>query len=140
MQDLAIEYSLDELGKAAEQLLGTFPNQRIFLFEAQMGAGKTTLIKELCVKLGSSDNFSSPTFAIVNNYSSSAGTIHHFDLYRIKGIEELYDLGFEEYLESGNYCFIEWPEIANGFFNDNFVEVKIEVIASGRTLMAKVMQ
>ncbi len=77
-----------------------------------MGAGKTTLIKELCRTLGVADEVSSPTFSLVNEYESGIGPIYHFDLYRIRSVEELYDLGYEDYFFSGYLCLVEWPEMA----------------------------
>jgi tRNA threonylcarbamoyladenosine biosynthesis protein TsaE len=81
------------------------------------------LIKAICKSLGSADSLSSPTYAIVNEYASPAGKLYHFDLYRIKNEDELYDLGFEEYLSNGNYCFIEWPEVAQNFINQPFTGI-----------------
>lgn len=92
-----------------------------------MGAGKTTLIKEICRQLGSVDNLSSPTFQIVNEYLGSKGSIYHFDLYRIKNSIELIDIGIEDYLFSDNYCLIEWPDIVKEFLPKNYLEVLISV-------------
>ncbi|MBS1650763.1 MAG: tRNA (adenosine(37)-N6)-threonylcarbamoyltransferase complex ATPase subunit type 1 TsaE [Bacteroidetes bacterium] len=101
--------------------------QKIILFSAPMGAGKTTLIKEICRQLGSVDNLSSPTFQIVNEYLGSKGSIYHFDLYRIKNSIELIDIGIEDYLFSDNYCLIEWPDIVKEFLPKNYLEVLISV-------------
>jgi len=101
---------LSRLPAAAEQLLAEAGENRIFLFYAEMGAGKTTLIKTICKQLGVQENVSSPTFSIVNEYESPSGPIYHFDFYRLKHEQEAYDLGYEEYFYSGNYCFVEWPE------------------------------
>lgn len=119
----------------AEKVLDVTKDIRVFTFDAEMGAGKTTLIKQLCAELGSTDNFSSPTYSIVNEYDSEQGKLYHFDLYRVKSEEELYDLGFEEYLSSGNYCFIEWPEKAESFLPENYASVKI---FSGKNRILKV--
>jgi tRNA threonylcarbamoyladenosine biosynthesis protein TsaE len=126
---LEVVYKLEEISKIAGRVLLSDPSNKIFLFEGDMGAGKTTLIKEMSRALGSEDNFSSPTFSIVNDYHFKGGTIHHFDLYRLNTEEELYDIGFEEYLSSGNYCFIEWPAKALSFLDDSFLKVKIDVIS-----------
>jgi tRNA threonylcarbamoyladenosine biosynthesis protein TsaE len=128
-------YSLEELPEVAEELLAS-SKERVFLFYAEMGAGKTTLIKELCRKLGSSDHFSSPTYSLVNEYACGNGKIFHFDLYRVKNAEELMDLGFEEYLDSGSYCFIEWPQLAEEFVEGARLNVKIDVDGDKRVLTA----
>ncbi|MCE3229764.1 MAG: tsaE [Bacteroidetes bacterium] len=136
MADLEAEYSLETIGSVAKQLLDAFPQERIFLIDAPMGAGKTTLIKEICTVLGSQDNFSSPTYSIVNEYSYAAGKIYHFDLYRLKGEEELFDIGFEEYIGSGNYCFIEWPQITKNLVDQNSVKIDIRVEGNIRYIHA----
>jgi tRNA threonylcarbamoyladenosine biosynthesis protein TsaE len=93
-----------------------------------MGAGKTTLISALCKSLGSTDDLSSPTFSIVNEYQSNVGVIYHFDFYRIKTIEEAFDFGLEEYLYSGNYCFLEWSEKVEALLPDSPLKISIEII------------
>lgn len=113
---------------AARWLLGHMDDFRIFSFKGEMGAGKTTLIKAICEQLGVSENVSSPSFALVYEYSSPReGIIYHFDLYRIKEKSELFDLGYEDYLYSGNLCFIEWPEIAEDLLPPETVKVLLEV-------------
>ena len=106
-------------------LLDSYPTARVFAFDAPMGTGKTTLIKELCAELGSEDVVNSPTFAIVNVYDSNRGEIYHFDCYRLKGIEEARDMGAEEYLYSGQYCFIEWPDVIDRLLPADTVRVSI---------------
>ena len=101
--------------------------EKIVLFSGEMGAGKTTLIKEFCHHLGVQDEVSSPTFALVNEYESSIGPINHFDLYRIQSEEELYDIGYEDYFFSGYLCLVEWPEMASGIIPEKHVSVKIRV-------------
>ena len=96
-----------------------------------MGAGKTTLIKALCHALGSDDNITSPTFAIVNEYKSGADKLYHFDFYRIKDQTEAMDMGCEEYFYSGRYCFIEWPEKIPDVLPEHFVRVQITVKPDG---------
>lgn len=99
------------LEEVAKTLLSSFPEGRIFAFFGPMGVGKTTLIKALCRQLGSVDVVSSPTFSIINQYMTDSGeSLFHFDFYRIKDLVEVYNLGYEDYFFSGNYCFIEWPE------------------------------
>jgi tRNA threonylcarbamoyladenosine biosynthesis protein TsaE len=102
---------LSELPALAKKMLQSFSNQKVIAFYGEMGAGKTTLIKALCDELGVTDTVSSPTFSIVNEYRGARGQkIYHFDFYRLKSPLEAYDLGYEEYLYSKAYCFIEWPE------------------------------
>jgi tRNA threonylcarbamoyladenosine biosynthesis protein TsaE len=95
------------------------------LFEAEMGVGKTTFIKEISKVLGVKDAMSSPTYSIVNEYHWEKGKIFHFDLYRVKSVIECLDIGMDEYLNSGNYCFIEWPEIAKPLYPENYIVIKI---------------
>jgi len=122
--------STNQLPEAASEILSFASNNRVFLFYGDMGAGKTTLIKSLCSKLGSADNITSPTFAIVNEYTGP-NTIYHFDFYRLKNQSEAMDIGFEEYLYSGNYCFIEWPEKIPDLLPLHYVTVSIQVLDNG---------
>lgn len=128
--------NLSALGDSVKLLLKTFPEERVFAFYGAMGAGKTTFIKALCHELGSSDNVTSPTFALINEYSTSNGSvIFHFDFYRIKKIEEAFDLGYEDYIYSGNYCFIEWPEMIESLLPEGIVEVRIREAEKGIRLV-----
>ncbi len=127
-------FTLETINQVANQLLQL--NHKIILFEAPMGAGKTTLIKHICTQLGSNDSFSSPTYQLVNEYKFLNGKIYHFDLYRLQSIEELLDIGFEDYLESNNYCLIEWPTFAQQFLQSNFLKVDITVQQNIRYLSA----
>ena len=121
-----------ELPKIATLLLESFPNDRFFAFFGNMGAGKTTLIKEICSLLGVSDNVCSPTFSIVNEYIDSEGSsIYHFDFYRLNNLEETYDMGYEEYFYSGNYCFTEWSEKIEQLLPDRYIRIDIEEIDNG---------
>ncbi|MGQ7868258.1 tRNA (adenosine(37)-N6)-threonylcarbamoyltransferase complex ATPase subunit type 1 TsaE [Sunxiuqinia sp. sy24] len=121
--------SVDELPQAAEAFLNYFKGERLFAFYGKMGAGKTTLIKALCRALGSTDPITSPTFALVNEYSTASNErIFHFDFYRIKNIEEALDIGFDDYVYSGKYCFMEWPENIEALLPDNIIAVNIEVL------------
>lgn len=115
----------DKLKEAAQSIIKLAENEKIFLFQGEMGAGKTTLIKSLCSELGMLENVSSPTYSLVNEYVYPHGKIYHFDFFRIKNESEAYDLGFEEYLSSGDYCFIEWPEMIPNLWPQNFLQIKI---------------
>lgn len=125
---MKIEISnIDQLPAVAEALLGEFPGERFYAFFGKMGVGKTTLIKELCRQLGVEDNVSSPTFAIVNEYSDRVGEpVYHFDFYRLKSIAEAYDIGYEEYFYSGSWCFTEWTEKIEPLLPEHYVRVDIE--------------
>ena len=107
------------------------------LLHADMAMGKTTLVKEICSQLSCSDEASSPTFSLVNEYSTPNGLVYHFDLSRIKAVEELYDIGFEEYLDSGYLCLVEWPELAEELMPEQHVLVTIEQQPEGRLFSIK---
>lgn len=119
------KFDKDGINEVAKKILAIDPECRVFLFDAQMGAGKTTLIKEMCKILGSKDNFSSPTFSIINEYSYPEGKIFHIDLYRIKDLNEALDMGIEEYLHSGHYCFIEWPQLLEEITDNRHINITI---------------
>ena len=121
--------SLSDLPQLASQIINFAGTNRIFLFYGDMGAGKTTLIKALCGALGSNDNITSPTFAIVNEYIGVTSKIYHFDFYRLKNQSEALDLGSDEYFYSGDYCFIEWPEKIPDILPDQFIRVNIQVLS-----------
>lgn len=125
-KQLAIS-SVDELPDVAAKLLSYCTDKKIFAFLGEMGAGKTTLIGAVCKVLGVKQHVSSPTFAIVNEYSAS-GKIFHLDLYRLKTIEEAVEIGIEEYLTGGDYCFIEWPQLIESLLPPDTVRVSIEVL------------
>lgn len=129
--------SLDEISAAAHQFIENMGENTIFAFYGKMGAGKTTFIKAVCEELGVTDSVNSPTFAIVNEYRSdtTGELIYHFDFYRIKRLEEVYDMGYEDYFYSGALCFIEWPELVEEVLPEDTVKVTIEEETDGgRTL------
>ncbi len=126
----------DDAGAVAEQLLKTYPDKTVWLFYGTMGAGKTTLIKAICQKLGVMDPTSSPTFSIINEYHCTSGKkIYHFDFYRLKNETEALDLGYEEYFYSGELCLIEWPEKIAGLLPDGALRVEIKVLGSEREVV-----
>jgi tRNA threonylcarbamoyladenosine biosynthesis protein TsaE len=127
-----------DLKQLASDLLRSYPYSTVFAFYGRMGSGKTTLIKEICNALLKVNEYvTSPTFAIINEYSDiDNNPVFHFDFYRIKGLEEAMDLGLEDYFYSGYYCFIEWPEIINELLPENYVEVKIEVINDEKRIIS----
>lgn len=124
--------SLDKIKDVANTFLEQTKGERIFAFYGEMGAGKTTFIIALCEQLQVTDIVTSPTFALINEYNTSNDyRVFHFDFYRIKEIEEVYDLGFDDYFSSGEYCFIEWPEKIEGLLPDSAVKVQIKVLENG---------
>jgi len=129
--------NLDELPHVAKTLLGDTPNQFVFAFYGSMGAGKTTLIKAICEELGVDEVVTSPTFALVNEYSDeNSNPIYHFDFYRIKKIDEVFDIGYEEYFYSNNYCFIEWPELISELLPNSYVYISIIEDGKGKRVIS----
>ncbi len=129
--------TIDAHQNAAKQLIEFAKGQRVFLFDAPMGSGKTTFIKSLCSFLGVSDTMSSPTYSIVNEYdTNNTYKIFHFDLYRIKSSEELFELGFEDYLNSNHFLFIEWPDLAIPYL-DSYLRIIIQSENNNRYLCAE---
>lgn len=124
-----------ELPRIAGLLLESFPDKRVFAFQGPMGSGKTTFIKAICRELGVEDMVNSPSFPIVNHYvNQRTEDIYHFDFYRIKTPEEAYDMGYEDYLYSGSYCLIEWPEKISALLPPDAVTVNIEEADGRRTI------
>ena len=133
--------NIEQLPDVAHRLLDEFPDERFFAFFGPMGVGKTTLIKELCAQLGVTQNVCSPTFAIVNEYSDAQGEpIYHFDFYRIKKLEEAYDIGYEEYFYSGCYCFTEWTEKIEPLLPDRYLRIDIAEQQGTHTLTAEMRE
>ena len=131
MNKQSVQYRLDEIKTIAQQLLSFAGSTRVFLFNGEMGAGKTTFIKAICRELGVTDQATSPTFSIVNEYVAGDKKVYHFDFYRLKNQTEALDMGCEEYFYSGNYCFIEWPSQIPDLLPLHYVDVSIDVLAGG---------
>jgi tRNA threonylcarbamoyladenosine biosynthesis protein TsaE len=128
----------EKLPDACKKLIEFAQEIKVFAFNAEMGAGKTTFIKQLCSTLGSTDNFSSPTYSIINEYRSPAGKLYHFDFYRVKNTSEILDLGFEEYVFSGNYCFIEWARLAEPLLTKPYLNINIKHEQNNRYISAQI--
>lgn len=120
------DFNLENIPIIAEKFIDEIEENRIFLFEGSMGAGKTTFISEICRQMGADDDFGSPTFSIVNEYADSNGNpIFHFDFYRIENPQEALDIGIEDYFYSGNLCFIEWPDRLGSLIPEEAIRVFI---------------
>ena len=127
MQDTTFEINnIEELSQVSDLLISLRDKSNIIAFYGNMGAGKTTLIKNLCAKLGVQDEVNSPTFALVNEYQTDTfDSIFHFDFYRIKSLEEVFDIGYEDYFYGGNLCLLEWPELIDPLMPEHFIKVEI---------------
>jgi len=125
---LEINYKLADIEEVAKQLVNNLKT-KTWLFYGNMGVGKTTLIKAIVKQLGCKDEVSSPTFSIINEYELLNDKIFHFDLYRIKDLEEAYNFGIEDYLDSNHYIFIEWPEKIESILTDEFDKINIEIVS-----------
>ena len=128
--------SLENISKAAQEFVANIGESTVYAFYGKMGAGKTTFIKAVCEELGVTDVITSPTFAIINEYTITrhprpVTQIFHFDFYRIKKLEEVYDMGYEDYFYSGALCFIEWPELIEELLPEDAVRVSITENADG---------
>ncbi|MFB9080513.1 tRNA (adenosine(37)-N6)-threonylcarbamoyltransferase complex ATPase subunit type 1 TsaE [Flavobacterium procerum] len=127
-----IIFSLDQIQQTAEQIIASNP-KKIILFNGEMGVGKTTLIKQLCKTLGVKDATSSPTFSLVNEYQiPDSKKVYHFDFYRIKNETEALDMGVDDYLYSGNWCFIEWSEKIANLLPEEYSTLNIELLEDGK--------
>jgi tRNA threonylcarbamoyladenosine biosynthesis protein TsaE len=130
---------LSEIHQAARQFLAEIDNQNVFAFYGDMGAGKTTFVKALCEELGVQEPVTSPTFAIINEYRDKKGnSIYHFDFYRIKKLEEVFDFGYEDYFYSGNLCFIEWPELVESLLPENVVRLSLRQTENGARILENI--
>lgn len=128
---------LSDLDVAAKTFIDKMNNKKVFAFYGEMGAGKTTFIKAICKSMGVVGAITSPTFSLVNEYITDSGiSIYHFDFYRIKNIEEVYDFGYEDYFYSDNICFIEWPELIESLLPDDVVEVRISIDENEQRLIS----
>lgn len=127
MQEVTFEINnIEELSKVSDLLISWRDKSNIIAFYGNMGAGKTTLIKNLCAKLGVQDEVNSPTFALVNEYQTETfDSIFHFDFYRIKSLEEVFDIGYEDYFYGGNLCLLEWPELIDPLMPEHYIKVNI---------------
>ena len=123
---MEILFKEEDIRQAAKQFVEGMGENTVFAFYGKMGAGKTTFVKAVCEELGVDDVITSPTFAIINEYETPSNSpIYHFDFYRIKKLEEVYDMGYEDYFYSGSLCFIEWPELIEEILPDDAVRVSI---------------
>ncbi len=130
---------LSEIHQAARQFLAEIDNQNVFAFYGDMGAGKTTFIKAVCEELGVHEPVTSPTFAIINEYRDKNGiSIYHFDFYRIKKLEEVFDFGYEDYFYSGNLCFIEWPELVESLLPESVVRLSLRQTVNGKRILENI--
>jgi len=120
-----IVYNLNEIDKISKIILDNIKHINIILLKGDLGSGKTTLVKSILKKLGVNDEIKSPTFSIVNEYDHPSGPIYHFDLYRIEKIDELDVIGFEEYIDNCNICFIEWPEVGMEKIFGNYMQINL---------------
>jgi tRNA threonylcarbamoyladenosine biosynthesis protein TsaE len=131
---MEMDYTLKEIKEVAEQIILN-ARTKTLLFYGEMGVGKTTLIKELAKKLGVKDLLSSPTFSIINEYTLESDKLYHFDCYRLKDEKEAFDIGIEEYLETGHWKLIEWPEIIETFVSEEATKIRLTKNQNGsRTL------
>ena len=122
---------VEGLAEVSDYLISKREEADVIAFYGSMGAGKTTLIKDLCHRMGVTDEVNSPTFAIVNEYVTEEGeSVYHFDFYRIKKLEEAYDIGYENYFYSGNLCLIEWPELIEPLLPERYLRVDIRLGAT----------
>ena len=129
-------FNLSELDSVAKNLIDSL-STKIIRIDGVMGSGKTTLISSVCKQLNIQDEISSPTFSIVNTYSSPKGPVYHFDFYRLKNTNEVYDFGLEEYLDSGHFCFLEWAEKITPHLPEDYDHFNLEVISNDLRKLTK---
>ncbi len=121
-------HSLNELPAIASQLVKFAKSTKVWLFVGNLGAGKTTLIKEICTFMGVKDEVSSPSFAIVNEYATPNGHVYHIDGYRLKNVQEAIDIGMMEYFDSGSFCFVEWPQVVEPILPEQLLLIRINTL------------
>lgn len=139
MQELV--YGLDELAQVAQWIRGQAKGSLLWCFYGEMGVGKTTLITELARQLGVKDQVSSPTFSLVNEYEAGSETVFHFDFYRVKDLEEVYDIGYETYFNSNAICLIEWPErIEPLLAGERYLKLNLSILENKRRIVAEVIE
>ena len=140
MQQSLFTYDITEIDKASKIIIELIKQKNKVLFSGPIGSGKTTLIKNVMHNLGYNEHVSSPTFSVINEYALDNIMIYHMDLYRIKKEDELYEIGFEEYLKNGNLCLIEWPEIAIKMIDKDFIHIKLkEITKTKRSIEIKIL-
>lgn len=140
MQQSLFTYDITEIDKASKIIIELIKQKNKVLFCGPIGSGKTTLIKNVMHNLGYNEHVSSPTFSVINEYALDNIVIYHMDLYRIKKEDELYEIGFEEYLKNGNLCLIEWPEIAIKMIDKDFIHIKLkELTKTKRSIEIKIL-
>ncbi len=127
-------YALNDLATIANEIITHCP-YKIILFDAPMGVGKTTLIKEICKQLGVQDTISSPTYSLVNEYKGTDNIIYHFDFYRIQDEEEVYDIGYEEYIDTDAWIFIEWPQKITNLLPIHATQIQIDIQSDGKRVL-----
>jgi len=133
--------NIDQLDEVTDDILKWIQDVRIILFYGDMGAGKTTMIKSFCKNLGFKEEVQSPTFSIINEYNTPQSVIYHMDLYRLETEEQLTEIGFEEYIYSGAYCFIEWPKISIDFISEPYCKLNISSDEKGtRKIAVKIIK
>jgi tRNA threonylcarbamoyladenosine biosynthesis protein TsaE len=125
---MKLEYSLKNISKVSQKIVENIKH-KIIVFEGEMGSGKTTLIKSICKKINTTDDVSSPTFSLINEYKSQNSIIYHFDFYRIKNVNEAYDFGANEYIDSGRLCLIEWGFKIKEMLPEQYHIIKIKKIS-----------
>lgn len=137
MKSIKIEVNgLPDLENAAKKIINFAQGEQIFILEGEMGTGKTTLIKNLTKYIGVEEVVTSPTFSIVNEYNANDKVIYHFDFYRIKNLQEAYDIGYEEYFYSGNTCFIEWPGKVESLLPEHYVKIEITTVNENERILS----
>lgn len=127
-----ISDSIHDLDHITGQILKSYSNYKIFYLSGDLGSGKTELVKHFVRKLEINDKVTSPTFSLVQEYQTGSNRCYHMDLYRIESLEELHDLNLLEFLDSGNYCFVEWPHRLKDLYDLDYIEISMEILSDGK--------